>query len=72
MKSVIIYYSYSGNTKKVAELLREFLVQQGEVQQIELTGLDESKSFFVQAVRALSRKRAQIQSVSLDLSGFMI
>lgn len=70
MKSIVIYYSYSGNTKKVAEILSEFLAQRGEVQQIELIGLDESKSFFVQAVRALSRKRAQIQPVGLDLSGY--
>jgi len=70
MKSVVIYYSYSGNTKKVAQMLTELLAQKGEVQQTELVGLDESKSFFGQCRRAFLRKRATLQPVNLDLSRY--
>jgi len=68
MKSTIIYYSYSGNTKKVAKVLFSLLTEKGEAEQIELTCLDESKSFFVQCRRAFRRIRGQIQPIKLDLS----
>ena len=70
MQSIIIYYSYSGNTKKVAQMLTELLAQKGEVQQTELVGLDESKFFFGQCRRAFLRKRATLQPVNFDLSEF--
>ena len=70
MQSIIIYYSYSGNTKKVAQMLTELLAQKGEVQQTELVGLDESKSFFGQCRRAFLRKKATLQPVNFDLSEF--
>jgi len=70
MKSAIIYYSFSGNTRKAAELLTHELQAKGEVQQIELIGIDESKSFFGQCQRAIFRKRAEIQPVIFDLSQF--
>ena len=70
MKSVVIYYSYSGNTQKVADILAKLLAEKGEVERIELVGLDEAKTFLGQAKRALFRKRAAIQPVSFDLSGY--
>jgi len=70
MNSVVIYYSYSGNTKKVVELLTEALGAKGEVQQIELVDIDETKSFLGQCQRALFHKRAVIQPVIFDLSKF--
>ena len=70
MKSAVIYYSYSGNTKQVANLLVEHLNSQGEVNKIELTPLDESKSFLGQCRRAFSHARAQVEPVNFDLSGF--
>ena len=70
MKSVVIYYSYSGNTQKAADVLTEYLKFQGEVEIIELKGLDESDKFLVQAVRAFRRKRATIQPVNLDLGRY--
>lgn len=70
MQSIIIYYSYSGNTKKVANILMELLKTKGEVQQTELVGLDESKSFFGQCRRAFLRKKAALQPVNFDLSEF--
>ncbi|MFH1269821.1 MAG: flavodoxin [Candidatus Omnitrophota bacterium] len=70
MQSIIIYYSYSGNTQKVAGLLTEYLKLQGEVDIIELKGLDESDKFFTQAARAFRHKRAEIQPVNFDLSKY--
>ena len=70
MKSVVIYYSYSGNTQKVADTLTGYLKLQGEVEIIELKGLDESDKFLVQAARAFRHKRSVIQLVNLELSRY--
>lgn len=70
MRSVIIYYSYSGNTKKVAATLCEYLRQKGEVDIVELKAIDESNSFLGQCRRAFTRQRAKIDAVNFDLSGY--
>ncbi len=70
MKGIIIYYSYSGNTKKVAETLAESLKVKGEVEIISLEPTDESGNFFSQAKRAFWKKRATIKQTTYDLSGF--
>lgn len=70
MKSAIIYYSYSGNTKRIAEVLSEHLKQKGEVEIIELKASDESGNFFSQAARAFFKKRAQIAGANFDLTKF--
>jgi len=70
MKSAIIYYSYSGNTKKVAEILAELLGESGQVQQMELIAPEESKSFLAQCRKALYHLKAKINPVQVDLSGF--
>jgi len=51
MKSAVVYYSYTGNTKKVAESLAEVLKEKGEVDLISLEPLDESESFLGQVNR---------------------
>jgi flavodoxin len=70
MKSIIVYYSYSGNTKQVAGALAEYLAKNGEVRQIELVAQDESKYFLGQCRRAFYHAKAKIEPVDLDLSGF--
>lgn len=70
MKAVIIYYSYSGNTKKIANILAKLLSDRFEVEQTELVSLDEAKSFFGQVRRALVHKYAKIQPVNFNLSRF--
>lgn len=70
MKSIIIYYSYSGNTKQVAGVLSEILSQKGEVEVRELKGLDESDNFLGQVARAFWRKRARIEPVDFELKAF--
>ena len=70
MKSAIIYYSYTGNTRKIALDLRNYLTKQGSVELMELKALDESRSFFGQVRRALFRKEAEIEDTEFDLSRF--
>ena len=70
MKSIIIYYSFSGNTKKIAAALSQHLQTKGEVEVIELKALDESDKFLSQASRAFRRKRAKIAPAKYDLSGY--
>jgi flavodoxin len=68
MKSIVIYYSYSGNTRKVAEVLEKYLKDKAGVQIIELKSLDESNNFFKQASRAFRHIKAKIEPVNFDLS----
>jgi flavodoxin len=72
MKSVIVYYSFSGNTRKAAEALKEYLEESSEVHMIELKATDESNSFFRQALRALVKTKANIEHVDTDLAGYDI
>ena len=70
MKSIIIYYSYSGNTQKVAVILGGALREKGETETLELNPLDESDKFFTQCHRALKRVRAKLEPVNFDLTGY--
>jgi flavodoxin len=70
MKSAIIYYSYTGNTKKVAEILEEHLRNKGELDIIRLTDLQESGNFFIQATQALRHLKTDILEVNFDLSAY--
>jgi flavodoxin len=70
MKSLIVYYSFSGNTKKVAEVLAEHLRKKSEVDIIELKAPGESKSFFRQALRALVRTKAVTKTVDIDTNKY--
>jgi flavodoxin len=67
MKSAVIYYSFSGNTSKVAQVLAGYLRDQGEVSIIELKTLDESNKFFMQALRAFRHKKAEIEPADFNL-----
>lgn len=70
MKSLVVYYSYSGNTKKVAKVLVEALRARGESGELELSAPDEAKTFFGQCRRAFRHKRAEISPAELDLSKY--
>ncbi len=70
MRAIIIYYSYTGNTKRVANILAEYLKPKAEIGQIELVWLDETKSFFAQCRRAITHTKARIQPVNFDLSEY--
>ena len=70
MKSIIVYYSYSGNTRKAADILSRYLKTKGEAAVVELKPLDESGNFFKQGNRAFRKVRAQLTEVNFDLSGY--
>lgn len=70
MRSAVVYYSYSGNTKLVAEALSLYLSGKGEVQVVDLQPQDESRSFFGQCKRAFWHKRAKLKPAKFDLSGY--
>ncbi|MFH2145321.1 MAG: NAD(P)H-dependent oxidoreductase [Candidatus Omnitrophota bacterium] len=71
-QAIIVLYSYSGNTKQLAEILIKQLENYYEVDVISVEALDEPDSFFKQAARALFRKKAQIkeENINFDLSGY--
>jgi flavodoxin len=70
MKSIVVYFSYSGNTRKVADILGEYLKAKGEVVVKEIKALDESANFFMQCARAFKKINAQIEPMNLELSGY--
>jgi flavodoxin len=70
MNSIVVFYSFSGNTRKVAHFLSEYLAQKGPVAVIELLALDESNKFLAQAGRAFKHTRAKLGSVNFDLSKY--
>jgi len=72
MKSAIIFYSYSGNTAEVAEILAEQLTRNGPVDTFRLEAMDESDSFLGQCKRALFKKKAQIKDTVFDLSSYSL
>jgi flavodoxin len=70
MKNAVVYYSYSGNTRKVAKTLTEILRLRSDSLEIDLKPLDESKSFLMQCHRAFKHIRAKLEPVNFDLSGY--
>ncbi|MBP7215672.1 MAG: NAD(P)H-dependent oxidoreductase [Candidatus Omnitrophica bacterium] len=70
MKSLIVYYSYSGTTKTVAHLLKGLMAEKGAVEIIEIKALDESTNFFKQGHRAFSDVKARIEDMQFDVSGY--
>ena len=72
MKSAIVYYSYTGNTKTVAEILQGYLKDRAEADIIELRDLQETGNFFKQAARAFQHQKAEIPEVNFDLSAYDI
>ena len=68
MKAIILYYSFTGNTKRVAEILAEYLGQRYELKIKRLEAKDESAFFIKQATRALLRKQANVFALDFDLS----
>ena len=70
-KAIIIFYSYSGNTKKVVLEMKNILQGEYETKILQLDALDESKLFFKQVIRAITNKRAKInEKIQFDLSEY--
>ncbi len=70
MKIAVVFYSYSGNTKKVAGILNDELSKNNQVDLLEIKALDESRNFFMQCWRARRKKRSKIEDMKFDLSSY--
>ena len=70
MKVGIVFYSYSGNTRRVAEIFRDELAKSNQVDLLEIKALDESRNFFMQCLRARRKTRAKIEDIKFDLSDY--
>lgn len=70
MKSIIIYYSYSGNTRRVANALGACLKEKGEIEIAELKPKDESDKFIIQCRRAFMHEKASLEPLNFDLSQY--
>ena len=70
MKSAICFYSFSGNTKAVAKVLKEALSQKGNVDLIELKPKNGSKNFFIQGMEGFTKKIIDILPVRQDFSEY--
>lgn len=72
-KAIVVYYSYSGNTKKIAVSLKNELVSEYEVDIVEIVALDEPDSFVRQCLRSLKKKQAQIkEDISFDVGAYAL
>jgi flavodoxin len=72
MRSAIIFYSYSGNTAKVAEVLHDELTSKGSADVFSLEPEDESDSFLGQCRRAFFKQKAKIKDTIFDLSNYSL
>jgi flavodoxin len=70
MRSIIIYYSYSGNTKKVVQILSEYLREKSETEILELKVQNESTSFFGQCQQAFWHKQTEIGQPKFNLKPY--
>lgn len=70
MKIAIIYYSLTGNTKSVADILSDYLRPANQVDVLRINALDESKSFLGQCRRAFFKNKARIEDIKTDLSEY--
>ncbi len=67
MKKIVVYYSHTGNTKKVADVLAK---SAGAERVCRLEALDEADSFFGQCRRAFFRRRAKITDSLVDVGRY--
>lgn len=69
-KALIVYFSYTGNTKIVAEVLAEYLKQEYEVELFRLIDINQSYSFFQQSKSAFKHERAELKEINFDLASY--
>ncbi|NQU94759.1 MAG: NAD(P)H-dependent oxidoreductase [Candidatus Omnitrophica bacterium] len=71
MKSAVVYYSYSGNTHRVAQLIIDLLKNKGEeATPIRIRPLKEETSFIMQCREAFLGKKPELYRTLLDLKDF--
>ena len=71
MRSIVVYYSYSGNTHKVAQGLVGALKSRGEeVTPVRIRPLKEDRNLVIQILNTILGKKPELYRTLLDLSGF--
>lgn len=71
MRAAIVYYSYTGNTKRACLfLMRQFNAKNIDIDLIELTPKNEETSFFKQGKQALSKQLPELCEVKYDMAGY--
>ena len=71
MKTLVTYYSFSGNTDRVANIFFDVLKARGEVVLQRLKPKDEIMTFGAQARAAFTKKRSQLEDgVDFDASSY--
>jgi len=71
MKALIVYYTETGNTKKLAHLIGEHLHHQGwAVDERWLQAPNEPKSFLVKCLKAFFRIRTKVESTFVVVSPY--
>ncbi len=71
MKTLITYYSFSGNTDKVANIFADVLRKRGEVVLQRLKPVNETQNFALQCKAAFMGKRAILEGdVQFDLEQY--
>jgi flavodoxin len=70
MKTLIIYYSYSGITEKVVGIFKEVFEKKSELKIQRLKPKKEITSFLGQCAAARSKKRCEIEEVPFDASSY--
>lgn len=74
-KVAIIFYSFSGNTRKIARFLKTEISSKAskEVELIEIKPVREEKNFFKQSFQALKKKTPRLPGdLKYDLSEFQL
>ena len=71
MKTLIIYYSFSGTTERVVNMYTKELAKTGEITVQRLKPKTEVTTFFGQCNAAFMRKRAELEGqVAFDVTGY--
>lgn len=71
MKSVVVYYSFTGNTDRLAKLIIDILNKRGEEAiQVRIRPLKEEKNFLAQCRDAFLARKPELYKTLLDLGEF--
>lgn len=71
MNSLIVFYSFTGNTEKVANILADALRKKGQVTVQNLKPINETKHFYIQCFKARFGKKAILESgTNFDISKY--
>ncbi|MCM8773345.1 MAG: NAD(P)H-dependent oxidoreductase [Candidatus Omnitrophica bacterium] len=71
MKIAVVFYSFSGNTKRLASFLKEkFLEKKREVDLIELKPVREETVFLKQCMQAFLKRKPELLDVQCDLKNY--